>query len=81
MNRKRVFRRTGTKRRILSFLFAFVWLFSASDISSYAENIIYSEPVTAPIRAIGTPQPDEAEVEPLGLMKSMNIKSKRRTRL
>ena len=67
MNRKRVFRRTGTGRRILSFLFAFVWLFSASDISSYAENIIYSEPVTAPIRAIGTPQPDEAEVEPLGL--------------
>ncbi len=68
MNRKRVFRRTGTGRRILSFLFAFVWLFSASGISAYAENtIIYSEPVTAPIRAIGIPQPEGAEVEPLGL--------------
>ena len=68
MNRKRVFRRTGTGRRILSFLFAFVWLFSASGISTYAEDtIIYSEPVTAPIRVIGTPQPEEAEVEPLGL--------------
>ena len=68
MNRKRIFRRTGTGRRILSFLFAFVWLFSASGISAYAENtIIYSEPVTAPIRAIGTPQPEAAEVEPLEL--------------
>ena len=68
MNRKRVFRRTGTGRRILSFLFAFVWLFSASGIAAYAENtIIYSEPVAAPVRTIGTPQPEEAEVEPLGL--------------
>ena len=68
MNRKRVFRRTGTGRRILSFFFAFVWLFSASGISAYAEDtIIYSEPVTAPIRVIGTPQPEAAEVEPLEL--------------
>ena len=68
MNRKRVFRRTGTGRRILSFLFAFVWLFSASGIAAYAENtIVYSEPVAAPARSIGTLQPEEAEVEPLGL--------------
>ena len=68
MNRKRVFRRTGTGRRILSFLFAFVWLVYASGIDAFAENnIIYSEPVTAPVRAIKTPQPEEAEVEPLEL--------------
>ena len=60
MNRKRVFRRTGTGRRILSFLFAFVWLFSASGISAYAEgDYIYSEPVTAPVRVTETPQPEE----------------------
>ena len=68
MNRKRVFRRTGTGRRILTFLFAFVWLFSASGISAYAESdFIYSEPVSAPIRVTETPQPEAAEVEPLGL--------------
>ena len=59
MNRKRVFRRTGTGRRILSCLFAFVWLFSASGLSAFAENdIIYSEPVTVPIRMPETPQPE-----------------------
>ena len=68
MNRKRVFRRTGTGRRILSFLFAFVWLFSASGISAYADNhIIYSEPVTAPDHVIESLHPEEAEVEPFGL--------------
>ena len=68
MNRKRVFRRTGTKRRILSFLFTFVWLFYASGITTYAENnIIYSEPVTAPIQAVETLQPEGAEADPLEL--------------
>ena len=68
MNRKRVFRRTGTGRRILSFLFAFVWLFSASGISAYAEsNVIYSEPVTAPLHVIECLHTEEAEVEPFEL--------------
>ena len=68
MNRKRVFRRTGTGRRILSFLFAFVWLFTASGISAYAENnIIYSSPVAAPIQTLAAPQLEMAEAEPLEL--------------
>ena len=70
MNRKRVFRRTGTGRRMISFLFAFMWLFSASGINAFAQNdnnIYYSDPVTAPVRTAETPLPEENAEETPGI--------------
>ena len=64
--RKREFRQPTPWRRLLAFLCAFELLISVSGETAYAknDNIIYSAPVTAPIRNADTPQPEEAVETP-----------------
>ena len=64
--RKREFRQPTPWRRLLAFLCAFELLISVSGETAYAknDNIIYSAPVTAPIRKADTPQPEEAAETP-----------------
>ena len=64
--RKREFRQPNPWRRLLAFLCAFELLISVSGETAYAknDNIIYSAPVTAPIRKADTPQPEEAAETP-----------------